>query len=271
MYLDDAILTSIVERAWGEALNESEGSFVVGQSPLFVLQSPPRMYMIHNRETPYFDDTESVAKEIPELRLKKAVRDHRAWMAVDLMSLSKKPSEGEVKLAYQQMGKLVATLANDQCCALMFPQHGKAFVYDSEMDQRLRSDSPLEGLNVFVPVIQVHSDDPEMAAAVDDARKHWPEFVAAFNSRSNEEQVFSIKAPISDGVFTEFMWVSVTKIDQDFVFGTLGNEPVEVSGVKLGDEIRVSCTDVNDWLYVLDDKPVGGFSLKVIAKREAGT
>lgn len=268
-YLDETMLQAVIERAWGVELNEESGSFLVGESPMYVLKTPERMFLIHNHETPYFNDTEEVSKEIGELRLRKAVQEHRAWASVDLLAPDDRPSQAELDVAYRLICKLIAALADGQCGALLIPQYGKAFVYDEEMDAKLRSETPLEGLNVFAPVVEIADDDPEMLAAVDEALRRWPEFVEAFRRRRDLTETFSVKAPISDGLHTEFMWLTVTEISDAFVIGKLGNEPVNVTGVKLDDDVRVPCGEVRDWLYFREEEPIGGFSIRILTQRVA--
>lgn len=266
-FLDETILTSTIAKAWKVNVDETSGISVVGESPIFVVITPKNWFLIHNRETPYVENVDEVASEISELRLQQAVRNHRAWLAVDVLLSENERTPERVDESYRFIAKLVAALADDQCTALFFPETGKAFVYDAELDQHLQSDKPLEGLNVFPPVMMVEDDEAALAATVAEAQRRWPEFVEAFAARSSDDQPFSIKAPISDGVHTEFMWLMVKRIENAYVHGELGNEPVNVQGVKLGMELRIPVTDVNDWIYVRDEEPVGGFSLRFFAER----
>src|SRR5258708_28860768 len=107
---------------------------------------------------------------------------------------------------------------------------------DEEIREALRSDDPLQSFRETVnpPLINVKEDDPGMKAAVDEARKRWPEFVDAFVNRK-KDQLFSIKAPVTDGRHTEYIWVMVEEIDGDIINGDLGNNPVDLDFMKLGD------------------------------------
>jgi uncharacterized protein YegJ (DUF2314 family) len=119
-------------------------------------------------------------------------------------------------------------------------------------------------------VLPVSGDDPRMVAAVAECRRRWPEFVAAFEARSGEH--FTVKAPITHGDHTEFIWIEVTALENDVIYGTLGNEPVRLGPLKLGSKVRTAVADLNDWCY-LDPtgEPHGLFTLKVIdaAQRES--
>jgi uncharacterized protein YegJ (DUF2314 family) len=107
-----------------------------------------------------------------------------------------------------------------------------------------------------------------MKAAVAEAQRRWPEFVAAFEGRDDhdEEAAFLVKAPFSQGESTEFMWVHVTGIEHNVVYGRLDNEPANIPRLKEGDRVRIKEEDVNDWMCLVDSKPLGGFTLKVLKR-----
>ncbi|MCH7861730.1 MAG: DUF2314 domain-containing protein, partial [Proteobacteria bacterium] len=72
-----------------------------------------------------------------------------------------------------------------------------------------------------------------------------------------------------DGDMTEFIWVNVTAIEGDEIHGELGNNPVDLENLKIGDSLRVKLTDLNDWLYTDGDELVGGFTTKVLMNPDA--
>jgi uncharacterized protein YegJ (DUF2314 family) len=106
-----------------------------------------------------------------------------------------------------------------------------------------------------------------MQAAVAEAHQRWNEFVAGFEARSPDDNTpFAIKAPFGSDDNTEFMWVEVTGIENDVVYGLLKNEPADIPNLHEGDRVKVSVADINDWLAVIDGEPVGGFTLKVLTE-----
>jgi len=285
VYLEPAILAQMASDAWDaevevgteddieEEEDEGEpddgmGSFLVGESPHFFCSHWPAFFAIHNFDEPYFDDAEEVAQSLSEMRVRQAVEQHRAWVSVDLLNWFGE-EEGSEEQAYRLIARLLAELADDNCLAVIDPAEGRVFAYDPETEAKLRSENPLEGLRdwYFAPILTVDGDDPEMAAAVDEARRRWPEFVAAFEQRNDDDQPYLVKAPFTDGDSTEFMWVSVTGIENDVIYGKLGNSPANVRTVGEGDVVRVKLEDLNDWLCVIDDAPTGGFTLQVLSER----
>jgi uncharacterized protein YegJ (DUF2314 family) len=118
-----------------------------------------------------------------------------------------------------------------------------------------------------------------MQQAVAEARRRWPEFVGAFESRSTD-QMFGVKAKFTQGENSEFMWLSVKAVENGVIFGVLDNNPVDLTKPKLGDRVRVNVADLNDWVITTTSgsqpEMIGGFTIKVVdaAQRratEAGT
>lgn len=268
-YVDTHLLTSIAERVTGAEFCDSDDSsnFVVGEPPLFVMQCQGMQFLIHAWDRPYVEDPGAAAQECKELRMQNAIREHRAWFAIDFLDVGDDP---DVAAGEQIIGKFIAELANEDTLAIFCPLNEKFCVYDSILDGKLRGPNPLADFAdeaPFVPVTQIQSDDPRMQAAVTEARRRWPEFAAAFESRK-PDQLFAVKSPFSDQDHTEFMWLRVTGIENDVIYGILDNDPVDVSTVKSGDRVRVNVADLNDWMIGDDQSLRGGFTVKVL--RDAG-
>jgi uncharacterized protein YegJ (DUF2314 family) len=113
-------------------------------------------------------------------------------------------------------------------------------------------------------VVGIAPDDPRLLAAVREARRRWPEFVAAFEQREGG-QIFSVKVPVREGKQTEYMWLSVSALEHEMIYGRLDNEPVAMKRLHAGDRLRVPVRDLNDWLYTRGDTLAGGFTIDVLA------
>lgn len=266
-YLDDDLLRQMVNKAWDIDLDGDDPDatdFVIGESPAFIIQYKGRNFLVNNFAMPYVENVEEVAESINELRRRKAFAEHTAWLSVDLLGDAKGPED--LAKAYRRIGKLVAALADGDCLAILSPATNELIPYDAELDEKLRGENVLE--EVFstpgeVPVVPIRGDDPRMKAAEKEARRRFPEFVAAYKKRT-PEQNFAVKFPFEDGEIVEFMWVSVTGIDGDLVSGRIDNEPLDVGTVKLGSRVRVSAKKLNDWIYTDGDDMQGGFTIKAI-------
>lgn len=287
-YLEDVILTKLVEASWGgdyssesdagDGENEVEETspgdgFVVGESPLFVIKAPTGMYLVHNMNTDYWENKTEVIEAIGELRLRKAVEDHNAWVSVDLLSPG--DERPDMREAYLTVAQLLVALADEDTLAVVRPESMDINVWSDEVADRLLTPGAYQQLSQqdSVPVIPIADDDPSMQAAVATARQRWPEFVAAFEQSGfppnpGEDSKFVVKARITEGDSTEFIWVDVIGLEPKYVHGNLANDPVDLGDLKLGSRVEFPIEDVCDWCYFDNDQPVGLFSLEAIRQKQ---
>lgn len=218
---------------------------------------------------PYIPDASRFARtSIVDKRLRTVVENHQGWLSVDLVSASPEEAEGRYR-AYDTIGKLLAAMAGPDCLAVYAPELRKCNEFDPSLIETLKSGRPLSIFDepTFDPVIEIEEDHPRMQAAVEEARRRWPEFVEAFEARGEQvRERFIVKAEFSEEDQAEFMWVAVTRIELDSIVGILMNDPHELIGVHRGGEVEISLDRLNDWLFPGEDgDAVGGFTLKVLA------
>jgi uncharacterized protein YegJ (DUF2314 family) len=63
------------------------------------------------------------------------------------------------------------------------------------------------------------------------------------------------------------MWVTVTGIENDVIYGTLDSDPVNVTSVKADERVKVRLSDLNDWIYMEEKTVIGGFTTKVLMRK----
>ena len=271
--IEPIYIATAAKKAWGADLGtgEDEGNdgFVVGDEslPTLIVKFRERMIMVNNFEQPYIEDVEAAADSIPDLRLRGLVGQHTAWLSCDAMGVESFDDINEVSEWYRVLGRLFSELVDDNCLAILLPQTGHVFANMDETLEMLKSDDPLGALqdDAPVPVVPISGDDPRMIAAVDQAREEWPRFVAAFEKRSGEN--FAVKAPITGGGNTEFIWLEVTAVENDVIYGELANEPMDLGSLKLGSRVRTTVSELNDWAFIsADGEPHGMFTVKVLAE-----
>jgi len=260
-YLDATLLSKLVQRAW-----QANAITIDGKSSSFKIDADGRSFTIQNVDSPYFDHPQKVAAEMRELRLREVVVQHRAWLSVEFVET---PHREEATKIYQLIGRLISELCDSDCLAVLAPATGAINVYDDEIREGLCHKDPAELLNNFIhaPVVTISPADPRMRQAVAEAKKRWPEFVSAFERRS-ADQHFSIRAPFGDGQHTEFMWVGVTAIENDMIYGKLGNEPLHVRGMNAGETVKVRLPDMNDWMFTEGKAMRGGFTIEAIRQAD---
>jgi len=280
-YIEDVTLTKMVESAWGGDYSSSEGveeqtgdGFIVGESPLFVIQSKHGMYLVHNHAQAYWNDMESLLPEIHDLRLRKAVADHTAWLSVDLINPTdlETPDEGEPDPAkfYPRIARLIVDLADEDTLAIFRPDSTEINIWTEELAEKMLAPDAWETFSesTNVPVIEISDDDPDMIAAVQKAKDTWPEFVAAFNEKADDCSNFGAKVKMTVDGETEFIWLEVIGLEPRYVHGKLANDPVALGDLQLGSQVEVPLEDVQDWCYLKNAEPVGLYSLAAIQKAQ---
>lgn len=94
-------------------------------------------------------------------------------------------------------------------------------------------------------IIGFESDDAAMNAAIAEAKRTFPDFLAAWRSGQYDADDFVFKYPL--GGF-EHIWVRFDRVEGDTLIGRLANVP-EQPGFRIGQAVRVPVADISDWAY----------------------
>jgi uncharacterized protein YegJ (DUF2314 family) len=262
--LNSSLLTKVVSKAWKLELsddNKDATEFVVGEDPMYITQTRHGIFSINNFGRRYFDGEPTA--EISDLRLRRAVDQHVAWMSVDRMG--DEPTEDE---AYPLIGKLITALGRSVKTPplVYWPDGQMGLTFNDEVATALCSDDPRQAFIQAVgpvPVMGADGDDPRMKKAIAEAKRRWPEFIQRFENRQASEK-FAVKTGFGKKSAKEYMWVEVTGIENGMIFGKLSNEPMGKYGIKFGDLVRKPETAVIDWLISDDTEMIGAFTNKAI-------
>lgn len=114
------------------------------------------------------------------------------------------------------------------------------------------------------PVAEVEKD-PEIAAAVMQARAELPTFVKSLTNRPDGEYAISARFKTERG--NEHLWVRITDHKDTKFTGEVTSDPVAATDVKKGDTVTVEEGAIVDWTYRLDGQVYGGFTTNVLQKR----
>jgi uncharacterized protein YegJ (DUF2314 family) len=265
---DPAVLAKLAGKAWkadlGDGSSEGADGFVVGVEVMNTIMYDGRMFLINSLPQPYAED-EKATEAIPDLRIRSLFREHRAWFSCDALGIDRRSSEEEILRCYQRLGKLFAELLDENCLLIYLPDSGLVYPINEDTEAALRSSDPLGTLQetLTLPIIEVSSDDPLMKQAVEKAQQSWPTFVAAYEAKAGTN--FGVKAPVTAAGHTEFIWIAVTSLEGERIYGELGNDPGNLGSLKLGSKVSVAVADLNDWCY-LDSKGnmAGGFTVEAV-------
>jgi uncharacterized protein YegJ (DUF2314 family) len=282
-HLDASTLARYCETAWGgkfevvtepessggipssaSAPREDTGQFVTGKPPVLIAAAARRLHLVHCSDRPYFEDPAAISDKAGEARLRKVLEENRGWLAVDLVQREEESIQAEEH--YPRLARLVAELAGPDCQAIYQPSEGRFNHWDDELEAKLRQG---DFMGVFAdlvapPVVEVGDEDPRMVEASQQARSRWDEFVAAFTSGGAHH--CAVKAPITVGSRTEFIWITVESIEDGLISGRLGNEPVDLGDLRLDSRVTVDAALVADWVFFQDEQPTGLFSLKALGE-----
>lgn len=116
-------------------------------------------------------------------------------------------------------------------------------------------------------VVNVEDDDSEMIAAIDTAKNTFEFFEKNWKTMESDGYSLKFALPTTDGEL-EHIWFSPTKIQGDRITGECANDPANIPGLKIGDIRTVSRDDVSDWMIVVGNKCFGGYTIRVLAKRD---
>lgn len=271
MNFDPAVLARVAGKCWeadlGDGASEGPDGFVVCTGPFNTIVHKGSCFLLNSIPRPYVDDPDRVAASISDMRIRSLFLEHKAWFSCDAMGIDGRTPQAVVQDSYGRLGKLFADLLDDNCLLIFLPDTSSAFPINDDTETALRSPDPVKALQdtLTLPVVEVSADDPLVMKAVETARQEWPKFVAAFEARSGEN--FSVKAPVTHSGNTEFIWISVTSIEGDLVYGELGNDPARLGPLKLGSKVSVPIESLHDWCYI-DPKGdlAGGFSIEAVRK-----
>jgi len=245
--------------------NRPVGDMVAGASPHFIANVGGTSFVIHNLSSPYVEDPIAASETISDLRLRKAMREHKAWISMDVLK-----NREATSAAYRVVARVMANFAGPDCLALYHPPLNRLVPCTEETVERLKSDDPIKAVFQdldLVPVIPIE-DDPRLRSAEAEARRRFPEFEAAFTKKDGTN--FSVKARISSETNSEHIWVAVDTIARDVIRGRLGNEPVDLGQLKIGSKVEVQRDKIEDWSFMRGGAPVGLFTVPVIQEIEAG-
>jgi uncharacterized protein YegJ (DUF2314 family) len=123
------------------------------------------------------------------------------------------------------------------------------------------------------PVFHASSDDREMAQAVARAVESfkylWRELTWEYRRIVPALELSAIKAAFKDSEdgAVEHMWLSEIAFDGDVVTAKLLNSPNELTSVKEGNEITLGKDQIEDWMYVIEGRVYGGFTIQVLRAR----
>jgi uncharacterized protein YegJ (DUF2314 family) len=113
---------------------------------------------------------------------------------------------------------------------------------------------------------RITEDNKAMDRAVQTAHKTVNKFIKALRSPKDNQSRFAIKKPFVEGDKVEHIWLNEVSFDGSLFHGKVDNEPVDIKGVRVGQEVTVSPNDISDWMFVQDGRLVGGYTIHAMCQ-----
>jgi uncharacterized protein YegJ (DUF2314 family) len=119
-------------------------------------------------------------------------------------------------------------------------------------------------------IIHMGKEEPAMRTAFDRASRTLADFLKRAAKPDTGTSEYALKVAISDGVRTEYFWVTNFGRDQARFHGILSNEPRVVKKYREGDRIVFARSQIVDWTYFDDvaQKTHGNFTACALLSKE---
>lgn len=114
-------------------------------------------------------------------------------------------------------------------------------------------------------MVYVPSEDERMNWAIEKANLTLWYFEESLKNKQPYQNYFSIKVLITDGDEGEHIWLTDPHFDDEGnLFGTVGNEPVNVRSVKFNQKIGIKRDLISDWMIIENGRLIGGYTIRAI-------
>ncbi|WP_231491691.1 YegJ family protein [Pedobacter sp. Leaf170] len=114
-------------------------------------------------------------------------------------------------------------------------------------------------------MVYVPNEDERMNWAIEKAKLTLWYFEESLANPQAHHAYFSVKVHIIDGENGEHIWLTEPHFDAEGnLYGTVGNEPVNVNTVKLNQKIGIDRNLISDWMTIENGKLIGGYTIRAI-------
>ena len=114
-------------------------------------------------------------------------------------------------------------------------------------------------------IYSVESEDPEMNAAILEANETLDNFNKGLSNFVADSHALKVKFSNSKGI--EHMWIGEIKYKDGNYSGILNHDPEYIKEYKAGDKIDIDASKISDWMYLINGKLYGGYTIRVLRDR----
>ncbi len=120
-------------------------------------------------------------------------------------------------------------------------------------------------------VMDVSKSNEVMNWAMEKANLTLHYFESCLKNPNEGQDYFSIKVKIVDGDKAEHIWLTDPDFDQEGnLYGVVGNEPIDVENVVLGQKIGIDRQNISDWMIVENGRLIGGYTIRAMREGLSG-
>ena len=116
------------------------------------------------------------------------------------------------------------------------------------------------------PTYQFSEEDAAMNAAIAEARRTLPQFLAEFDAAQahvRENYLVKVGLPATTGN-PEHIWVENLRRENGRLVGALANAPAHLPGLRLGSRVEIDEALISDWTIVTAQGMYGSFTTRVM-------
>jgi uncharacterized protein YegJ (DUF2314 family) len=134
-----------------------------------------------------------------------------------------------------------------------------------------KQDTPVTRREDNPDVYHISGEEERMNFAIEKARHTLRYFKESLHNNQPGQEYFSLKAKIIDGNEIEHIWLNNVSFDESNTFyGSIGNQPLNVKNVSMGQEVGVGIENVSDWMILENGKLIGGYTIRAIRDGKKG-
>ena len=114
-------------------------------------------------------------------------------------------------------------------------------------------------------MVYIPNEDERMNWAIEKANLTLWYFEESLKNPKPQQVYFSVKVKIVDHDNSEHIWLTDPHFDDEGnLFGTVGNEPVNVTTVKFEQKIGIDRNLISDWMTIESGRLIGGYTIRAI-------
>lgn len=114
-------------------------------------------------------------------------------------------------------------------------------------------------------MVYIPNEDERMNWAIEKAKLTLWYFEESLKNPQPQQVYFSVKVKIVDQDNSEHIWLTDPHFDDEGnLFGTVGNEPVNVTTVKFEQKIGIDRNLISDWMTIESGRLIGGYTIRAI-------